>query len=128
VALIRTDVSEDRIASIFRVHECEHVTEPWKPQILHNILLSVFLWAKGLNARIFINKCFLFMVGSVCHVKWFATGLINSLKDVQKSQMMPDHVWKWLRQQSKDFCAVGFDTLLKQWDKCINVGGGYFEK
>jgi hypothetical protein len=27
VALIRTDVSEDRIASIFRVHECELVTE-----------------------------------------------------------------------------------------------------
>jgi hypothetical protein len=27
VALIRTDVSEDRIASIFRVHECEQVIE-----------------------------------------------------------------------------------------------------
>jgi hypothetical protein len=27
VALIRTDVSEDRIASIFRVHECKQVTE-----------------------------------------------------------------------------------------------------
>jgi hypothetical protein len=27
VALIRTDVSEDRIAAIFRVHECEQVTE-----------------------------------------------------------------------------------------------------
>jgi hypothetical protein len=27
VALIRTDVSEDRIASIFRVHEYEQVTE-----------------------------------------------------------------------------------------------------
>jgi hypothetical protein len=27
VALIRTDVSEDRIASIFRVHECDQVTE-----------------------------------------------------------------------------------------------------
>jgi hypothetical protein len=27
VALIRTGVSEDRIASIFRVHECEQVTE-----------------------------------------------------------------------------------------------------
>jgi hypothetical protein len=26
VAFIRTDVSEDRIASIFRVHECEQVT------------------------------------------------------------------------------------------------------
>jgi hypothetical protein len=27
VALLRTDVSEDRIASIFRVRECEQVTE-----------------------------------------------------------------------------------------------------
>jgi hypothetical protein len=27
VALIRTDVSEDHIASIFRMHECEQVTE-----------------------------------------------------------------------------------------------------
>jgi hypothetical protein len=37
-------------------------------------------------------------------------------------------VQKLLRQQSKDFYAVGFDTLVKQWDKCINVGGGYVEK
>jgi hypothetical protein len=28
VALIRTDVSEDRIASIFRVHECKHESVP----------------------------------------------------------------------------------------------------
>jgi hypothetical protein len=34
----------------------------------------------------------------------------------------------WLRQQSKDFCAAGFDVLVKRWDKCINVGGGYVEK
>jgi hypothetical protein len=33
----------------------------------------------------------------------------------------------WLRQQSNDFCAAGFDTLMKRWDKCINVGGGYIE-
>jgi hypothetical protein len=32
---------------------------------------------------------------------------------------------KWLRQQSKDFNAADFDTLVKRWDKCINVGGGY---
>jgi hypothetical protein len=37
-------------------------------------------------------------------------------------------VQKWLRQQSKDFCAAGFDALVKRWDKCINVGGGYVEK
>jgi hypothetical protein len=31
-------------------------------------------------------------------------------------------VQKWLRQQSED------DTLVKRWDKYINVGGGYVEK
>jgi histone-lysine N-methyltransferase SETMAR len=37
-------------------------------------------------------------------------------------------VGKWLRQQSKDFYASGFDALVKRRDKCINVGGGYVEK
>jgi hypothetical protein len=32
-----------------------------------------FLWAKGLNAKIFIKKCFLFTVGSVCRIKQFTT-------------------------------------------------------
>jgi hypothetical protein len=34
----------------------------------------------------------------------------------------------WLRQQSNGFYAAGFDALVKRWDKCINVGGGYVEK
>jgi hypothetical protein len=42
--------------------------------------------------------------------------------------MRPDQVRKSLRQQSKDFYAVGFDALVKRWDKFINVGGGYVEK
>jgi hypothetical protein len=33
-------------------------------------------------------------VGSVCRVKRFTTGSRNSLKDVRKSQMMPDQVWE----------------------------------
>jgi hypothetical protein len=37
-------------------------------------------------------------------------------------------VRKWLRQQSKDLYAVGFGSLVKRWDMCINVGGGYVEK
>jgi hypothetical protein len=37
-------------------------------------------------------------------------------------------VRKWMRQQSKDFYAAGFDTLVKRWDKCTIVGGGYVEK
>jgi hypothetical protein len=42
--------------------------------------------------------------------------------------MMPDQVLKWLRQQSKDFYAADFDALVRRWDKCINVGGGYVKK
>jgi hypothetical protein len=37
-------------------------------------------------------------------------------------------VRKWLGQQSKDFYATGFDALVKEWDTCIYVGGGYLEK
>jgi hypothetical protein len=43
-----------------------------------------FLGAKGLCTTIFIKKCFLLMVGSVCSVKRFTTGPRNSLKDVRK--------------------------------------------
>jgi hypothetical protein len=35
---------------------------------------------------------------------------------------------KLLKQQSKNFYAADFDALVKRWDKCINVGGGYVEK
>jgi hypothetical protein len=37
-------------------------------------------------------------------------------------------VRKWLRQQSKELNTAGADALVKRWDKCINVGGGYVEK
>jgi hypothetical protein len=37
-------------------------------------------------------------------------------------------VRKWLREQSKDLHAAGFDALVKRWDKCNNVGAGYVEK
>jgi hypothetical protein len=37
-------------------------------------------------------------------------------------------VREWLRQQSKEFYAAGFDTLVKRLDKCINVSEAYVEK
>jgi hypothetical protein len=37
-------------------------------------------------------------------------------------------VQKWLRQQSREFYAAGFASLVKLWNKYINVGGGYVEK
>jgi hypothetical protein len=45
--------------------------------------------------------------------------------DVDEVEM---EVRKWLRQQSKDFYAAGFDAPVKRWDKCIDVGGGYVEQ
>jgi hypothetical protein len=48
---------------------------------------------------------------------------------------MPDQVAPLRLQQknceaggSADFCAAGFDALVKKWDKCVSVGGGYVEK
>jgi hypothetical protein len=55
---------------------------------------------------IFIQEHFLFAVRNICRVKRFTAGSRNSLKNVRKSQMVPDQVRKWLRQQSKDFHAA----------------------
>jgi hypothetical protein len=44
------------------------------------------------------------MMGSVCQTKHIKTGSRNFLEDMQKLQIMVDHVQKWLRQQSKDLC------------------------
>jgi hypothetical protein len=43
-------------------------------------------------------------------------------------KVVETEVQKWLRQQLKNFYAASFDALVKRWDKCINVGGGYVEK
>jgi hypothetical protein len=80
------------------------------------------LWAKEFSVKETHKETF--VVGSVCRLKLFRTGPRNSLSEVRKSHMMPDQVRKWLRQQSKDFYAVGFEGLVEQWDECIDVGGG----
>jgi hypothetical protein len=84
----------------------------------------LFYGQKGSVQRILIKKNFLFTVGSVCRLKRFTTGSRNYLKDEE----VETEVRKWLRQEPKDFYAAGFDSLVKLWDKCINVGGGYVEK
>jgi hypothetical protein len=89
-----------------------------------SVLLCVFYGRKDSMLRIFIKKCFLFTVGSVCRVKRFSI----SDKIFADNEEVETEVLKWLRQQSKDFYAAGFDALVKRWDKCINVGGGYVEK
>jgi hypothetical protein len=83
--------------------------------------LCVFLWAKGLNAK-YINKE-IFPVYS---------GKSLSLKEV--------HNWvhKFPQGRSKvaDDARPGVEVagtslkrlLVKRWEKCINIGGGYVEK
>jgi hypothetical protein len=63
-------------------------------------------------------------VGSFCHVKRIRLGGKRFADDEE----VETEVRKWLRQQSKDFNAAGFDALVMRWDKCINVGGGCVEK
>jgi hypothetical protein len=51
--------------------------------------------------RIFVQKFFLFRVGSVCRVKRFTTG-----RKRFDDEEVETEVRKWLRQQSKDFYAA----------------------
>jgi hypothetical protein len=67
--------------------------------------------------RIFIKKCPLFVVGSVCRLKRFTD-----------DEEFKTELRKCLKQQSKDFYAAGFDAVVKRWDKCINAGRGYVDK
>jgi hypothetical protein len=56
-------------------------------------------------------------VGSVCHIKRFHLGGKHFAGD--------EEVRVWLRQQSKDFYAVGFNALESNG---TSVGGGYVKK
>jgi hypothetical protein len=79
--------------------------------------------------RIFINRSFLFKMGSVWRVKRFATWSRMYLKDVRKSQMMPDHVQKWLRQQPEDFyLCCGFRRTGKAMGQSVLMSVEHISK
>jgi hypothetical protein len=97
-AQVQKLVSVVKIATVL----VEYTTEE------QSFVVRFFCAQKDSIQRIFIKKHFLFTVGSVCPVKRFTTGSRNYTKDIQKSQIMLDHVRKWLRQQLKDFSAEDF--------------------
>jgi hypothetical protein len=88
-----------------------------------SVVLFFFGGQEDSMRKIFMKKCFLFTVGSVCRVKRLITGWQRFADD----EKVETEVRKWLRQQSKDLYAAGFDALVKRWDKCISVGGGHVE-
>jgi hypothetical protein len=57
--------------------------------------------------RKFIMKCLLFTLENIYRVKRFITGSSNSLKDVQKSQMMSDKVRKSAETTVKRLLCCG---------------------
>jgi hypothetical protein len=73
--------------------------------------------------RTFIKKCFMFTVCKAIHNLVEKRG--NRFADDEEAET---EMRKWLKQQLKDFYAADFNALVKRWDKCIIVGGGYIEK
>jgi hypothetical protein len=101
----------------------EECTTEEQSQVVH------FYGQKDSMQRIFINKYVLFMSCGKClshkvvhtRVEKFSLGRSKVAGDETKVRL-------FLRQKSKDFCAAGFSALVKRWDKCISVGGGYIEE
>jgi hypothetical protein len=84
-----------------------------------------FFWAGGLNAKYIYKEIFSIYKGQClsCEAVHNWSG-----KCFSDDENVENEVRKWLRQQSKDFYAAGFDALVKRWEKCISVRGGYVEK
>jgi hypothetical protein len=87
-----------------------------------------FLWAKGLSAKD-IHKEMFPVYGGKC----FSCKAVENCVEKRGRRFVNDDEFdtetpKWLRQQSKNFRAAGFDAVVERWNKCISVGGGYVEK
>jgi hypothetical protein len=88
----------------------------------------LFLWAKGLNAKDSREEIFPVYDGRSLSRKAVHNGVEKFSQGRSKVADDETEMRNWLRQQSNDFYAEGFDTMVKRWDKCINVGEGYVEK
>jgi hypothetical protein len=75
----------------------------------------LFLWTEGRNAKEMHKNmsCLQCLSRKAVHVR--------------KSQMTPNQVRTWPRQQPEHFYAAGFDAMVKRWDTRINVDGRYME-
>jgi hypothetical protein len=87
-----------RLVSVVKMTMLKEYTTEEQRSVVH------FLWSKGLSAKDVHKEMFPVCGGSVCHVRQFTTGSRNSLKDVRKSQMMPDQV-TLLRLQQTHLCS-----------------------
>ena len=54
--------------------------------------------------------------------KWLGSKRFGEDKELKTS------VVGWLQSQAADFYDCGISKLVKRYDKCLNVAGGYVEK
>jgi hypothetical protein len=89
---------------------------------------AFFLWEKGLNAK-YIHREMFPVYGWKCLSRKAVHNWVEKFSQ-GRSKLAGDEteVRKWLRQQSKDFYATGFDSLVKRRDMCISGSGGYVKK
>jgi hypothetical protein len=117
-AHVQTLVSVVTMATVFEEYTIE----------VQRCLCVFFLWAKGLNAKD-IHMEMLPIYDGKCLSRKAVHNLVEKRdKRFADDEKVETEVRKWLRQQSKDFCVAGFDALVKRWDTCINVDGGYVDK
>jgi hypothetical protein len=100
---------------------CEYTTEEQRSSVR-------FCGQNDSAQRIFINNFFLVYGGKSLSCKAVHRCVKKGGKRFADDEGVETEVRKWLRQHSKEFYAEGFDALIKRWDKCIDVGGGYVEK
>jgi hypothetical protein len=73
-----------------------------------------FTWAKGLNAKNFHKEMFPVYGGKCLLRKTVHNWATKRRKRFVDDEEVEMGMQKWLRQQSKDFYAMGFDALVTQ--------------
>jgi hypothetical protein len=84
-----------------------------------------FLWAKGFNAKDIHTEIFPVYDGKCLSRKAVHNWVANVSLMTKRLKRRCGSGWD---NSPKHFYAAGFDALVKRWDKCTNVGGGYVEK
>jgi hypothetical protein len=75
-----------------------------------------FLWTKRLKGKDIYKEIFSVYGGKCLSRKAAHNWIEKRGKHFADGKEVETEVQKWLKQQSKDFCAAGFKALVKRWD------------
>jgi hypothetical protein len=91
--------------------------------IEEQLLLCFFCGQKNIHREIFSVYCWKCLSPKSVHnwVEKFSRGRWKVVDEARQGVEVAETT-------VRKFCPAGFQSLVKRWDKCINVGGGYVEK